>query len=100
MADTSIVLITGGNTGIGYEAVKALYASPEAHTILMGSRSLDKAAAAIKSIESEVTETKSSVVPIQIDIEDDSSIEKAFKEVENKYGRVDALINNAGKSQS
>jgi NAD(P)-dependent dehydrogenase (short-subunit alcohol dehydrogenase family) len=99
MADTSIVLITGGNTGIGYETVKALYGSPEAHTILMGSRSMDKAAEAIKTLESEVSETKSTVVPIQIDIEDDASIEKAFKEVESKFGRVDALVNNAGKSQ-
>jgi NAD(P)-dependent dehydrogenase (short-subunit alcohol dehydrogenase family) len=100
MADTSIVLITGGNTGIGYETVKALYGSPEAHTILMGSRSMDKAAEAIKTLESEVSETKSTVVPIQIDIEDDASIEKAFKEVESKFGRVDALVNNAGKSQN
>jgi NAD(P)-dependent dehydrogenase (short-subunit alcohol dehydrogenase family) len=99
MADTSIVLITGGNTGIGYETVKALYGSPEAHTILMGSRSMDKAAEAIKTLESEVSETKSTVVPIQIDIEDDASIEKALKEVESKFGRVDALVNNAGKSQ-
>lgn len=98
MADTTIVLITGGNSGIGYETVKALYASPEAHTILMGSRSLDKAAEAIKTLQSEVSETSSEVVPIQIDIEDDASIEKAFKEVESKYGRVDALVNNAGKS--
>jgi hypothetical protein len=100
MSDSSIVLITGGNTGIGYETVKALYASPEAHTILMGSRSMDKAVEAIKTLESEVQETKSTVVPIQIDIEDDASIEKAFKEVESKYGKVDALVNNAGKSQS
>jgi NAD(P)-dependent dehydrogenase (short-subunit alcohol dehydrogenase family) len=97
MADSSIVLITGGNTGIGYETVKALYASPQAHTILMGSRSLDKANDAISALESEISETKSKVVPVQIDIEDDASIEAAFKEIEGKYGRIDALVNNAGK---
>jgi len=96
MAEKSIVLITGGNTGIGYETVKALYASPEAHIILMGSRSIDKAKDAISTLQSEVTDSKSEVVPIQIDIEDDTSIENAFKEVESKYKRVDALVNNAG----
>jgi NAD(P)-dependent dehydrogenase (short-subunit alcohol dehydrogenase family) len=100
MAETSIVLITGGNTGIGYETVKALYASAQAHTILMGSRSLEKAKEAISTLQGEVTETKSEVVSIQIDIEDDSSIENAFKEVESKYGRIDALVNNAGKSRT
>ena len=96
MAEKSIVLITGGNTGIGYETVKALYSSPEAHIILMGSRSVDKAKDAISTLQSEVTDSKSEVVPIQIDIEDDTSIDKAFKEVESKYKRVDALVNNAG----
>jgi NAD(P)-dependent dehydrogenase (short-subunit alcohol dehydrogenase family) len=96
MAESSIVLITGGNTGIGYESVKALYASPQPHTILMGSRSLEKAKDAISMLQSEVSESKSYIVPVQIDIEDDASIESAFKDIESKHGRVDALINNAG----
>ncbi|KAH7382697.1 hypothetical protein DE146DRAFT_623900 [Phaeosphaeria sp. MPI-PUGE-AT-0046c] len=98
MAASSIVLITGGNTGIGYETVKALYASPEAHIILMGSRSLDKANDAISKLKSEINETKSTIEPIQIDIEDDASIESAFEQVKSKHGRIDALVNNAGGS--
>lgn len=97
MTDPRIVLITGGNTGIGYESVKALYASPQPHTILMGSRSLEKAENSISKLKAEVLESESEVVPIQIDIEDDASIEKAFREVESKYGRLDTLVNNAGK---
>jgi NAD(P)-dependent dehydrogenase (short-subunit alcohol dehydrogenase family) len=96
MPSNNIVLITGGNTGIGYESVKALYASPTAHTILMGSRSLNKARAAISTLQSEIPDSKSEIVPLQIDIEDDNSIENVFKEVETKYGKVDALVNNAG----
>jgi NAD(P)-dependent dehydrogenase (short-subunit alcohol dehydrogenase family) len=91
-----IVLITGGNTGLGFETVKALYASPTAHTILMGSRSLEKADAALKSLESEIPESKSEIVALQIDIEDDASIDKCFKRVASEYGRVDTLVNNAG----
>ena len=63
----------------------------------MGSRSLEKAESSISKLKAEVLESKSEVVPIQIDIEDDASIEKAFGEVESKYGRVDTLVNNAGK---
>ena len=99
MSNKSIVLITGGNTGIGYESVKALYASPQEHIILMGTRTLDKAHSAISKLQGEVSSSKSEVVPIQIDIEDDASIDTCYKEVESKYGRVDALVNNAGKSK-
>lgn len=97
MAEKSIVLVTGGNTGIGYESVKALYASSEPHIVLMGSRSIEKAHDAIKQLQSEVTETKSEVVPVQIDIEDDASIERLHKDIESKYGKLDVLVNNAGK---
>lgn len=97
MAEMSVVFTTGGNTGIGWETCKAIYASSNAHTILMGSRSVEKAKDAIAKIQSEVPKSKSEIVPLQIDIEDDASVENAFKEVESKYGKVDALINNAGK---
>jgi NAD(P)-dependent dehydrogenase (short-subunit alcohol dehydrogenase family) len=97
MADTSnIVLITGGNTGIGYETVKALYASPSTHTILMGSRSLTKATDAIATLVAEIPDSKSSIEPLQIDIEDDESLEAAFEYVKSKYARIDTLVNNAG----
>lgn len=96
MTDNHVVLITGGNTGIGYETVKALYESGIPYVILMGSRSLDKAKDAISKLQSEVSTSKSEVVPVQIDIESDDSIANAVKEVESKYGRLDTLINNAG----
>lgn len=96
MSEKPIVLVTGGNTGIGYETVKALYASSNAHTILMGSRSLDKAAAAISEIRAEIPSSKSTMEAIQIDIEDDASIDACFSTVSSKYGKVDALVNNAG----
>lgn len=95
--DKTIVLITGANTGIGYESVKALYASPTSYTILMGSRSLDKAHEAIKTIQTAVTSSTSEIVPVQLDIEDDTSIEKCRAFVESEYGRLDGLVNNAGK---
>ncbi|KAI0609184.1 FabG Dehydrogenase with different specificities (related to short-chain alcohol dehydrogenase) [Pyrenophora tritici-repentis] len=96
MSSTSIVLITGGNTGIGYEAVKALYVSSQPYTIFMGSRSLEKAETAIAKLKSEVPESKNEVSALQVDIEDDESIEKAFGEVHGKWRRVDGLVNNAG----
>jgi NAD(P)-dependent dehydrogenase (short-subunit alcohol dehydrogenase family) len=96
MSDKPIVLVTGGNTGIGYETVKALYASTTPHIVLMGSRSIERAEAAIKTLESDVPDSKSEIALIQIDIEDDASIKSSYKVVETKYGKLDALVNNAG----
>ncbi|KAF7518901.1 hypothetical protein G7054_g13290 [Neopestalotiopsis clavispora] len=95
MADRRIVLITGGNTGIGYEAVKAFLQSDKSYHVLMGSRSIDKAMAAIEQLKSEVPETANTVDVVQIDIASDQSIEKAFDYIKTTFNRIDALVNNA-----
>ncbi|KAJ0414146.1 hypothetical protein BJY00DRAFT_295629 [Aspergillus carlsbadensis] len=96
MADSRIVFITGANTGIGYQIVKALYSADKPYTVIVGSRSLSKAEDAISSLKAAFSTSKNTLVPLTIDIESDESIQTAAEEVETKFGRIDALINNAG----
>ncbi len=96
MASLKVVLVTGGNNGIGFETVKALLQSNKAYHILMGSRSLDKAKRAIATLHKDCPETTNTVEAVQVDLTSDESIEAAFKQVKASPGRIDALINNAG----
>ena len=96
MATNTIVLITGGNTGIGYETVKALLGSERVYHILLAGRDINKAREAANSASSEI-ESKSTVEATQVDVEDDDSIAKAFEQVSSKHPRIDCLINNAGE---
>ena len=96
MASRKIVLVTGGNNGIGYETVKALLESKKPYHILMGSRSVEKAKTAIETLKAEVPETSNTVEILQVDLTSDESIEKAFEDVKKGYGYLDVLINNAG----
>jgi hypothetical protein len=96
MASRKIVLVTGGNNGIGYETVKALLESQKPYHVLMGSRSIEKAKTAIETLKAEVLETSNTVEILQVDLTSDESIEKAFEEVKGKHGYLDVLINNAG----
>jgi len=93
-----LVLITGANTGIGYETAKALYQSPITYKILLTGRSLQKAEAAAKKIESEIGQSPSTISTLQLDITDDKSIEAAVQKVTSDFGGLDILINNAGAS--
>lgn len=96
MDQPTIVLVTGANTGLGFEIVKALYSSGKAYEVLVGGRSLVKAEEAANAIKKEVPSTRSKIWPMQIDIEDDESIQRIFDDVQSKFGRLDALVNNAG----
>ncbi|KAK8093500.1 hypothetical protein PG997_000185 [Apiospora hydei] len=98
MSDRHIVLITGANTGIGYEAAKALLESGRSYCILLGCRSLEKAQYAIERLGQEVPSTRSVLDAVQVDIASDESIEGAFEHVSASHGRLDALVNNAGAS--
>lgn len=98
MTDKTIVLITGANTGLGYQIVRALYSSDKAYEILLGGRSIEKAQQATQDVEAEFSSSKSHIETVQIDIEDDQSIQNLREHIKSKFGRLDVLVNNAGLS--
>lgn len=96
MAQQEVTLITGANTGLGYQIVRAFCQSDKAYNIIVGGRSSSKIDEAIQSAKAEFTSSPSSLSPLEVDIEDDDSIQKAFNKVQAQFGRVDVLLNNAG----
>ncbi|KAK7972195.1 hypothetical protein PG988_006329 [Apiospora saccharicola] len=91
-----IVVVTGANFGIGFEAVKAFLQSPNSYHVYLGSRSVEKGTQAIEQLRAQCPQTKNTVELLQVDLGSDASIEKAFEKVKNGPGHVDVLINNAG----
>ncbi len=85
------VFITGANTGIGFEAARAL--AEHGARVLIGCRNLDKANAAADRIRS--TAPNGDVVVVPLDLSDLSSVRAAAATVSTE-ARLDALINNAG----
>lgn len=96
--DRRVIFITGANTGLGFETAKVLFRSSRAYTILLGARNKDKAYAAVQQLWVEFPNSNTVVAPVQVDLENGLSIEKAFDLIAARYGRVDVLINNAGKN--
>ena len=96
MDSQEVVLVTGANTGLGFQIIRALCGSSKAYNILLAGRSLIKAQQAVTSATEDFPSSRSKLWPTQVDIEDDDSVQRAFDEVETKFGRLDALVNNAG----
>ena len=85
-----IALITGGNKGIGFETARQL-AKSGVHVII-GSRDRKKGVEASLKLQGEGL----AVEALAIDVNSQTSIAEAAREVEKKHGRLDILINNAG----
>lgn len=94
-SDKTVILVTGANTGLGYEVVKALAKSSTPYEIIVGCRTVSSGDTAIEEIKKEC-ETSSTFSTLQVDLESDSSLEKAIEEITAKHGRLDVLINNGG----
>ena len=87
-----IFIVTGANTGLGYETTLAL-AQQGAH-VIMACRNLSKAQAAKQSIEQAVPGAQLEVM--QIDLSKLKSVRQFAQAFRSKYNRLDVLINNAG----
>lgn len=90
VANKTIVLVTGANSGIGFEIVKSLASLRSDYQILLGCRNVSKGEQAAASMGAPLN-----VNPIQLDIANDASIEHCFKTIDQLFGRLDILINNA-----
>ena len=84
-------MLVDTSLGIGYEIVKSLAFLRSDYQILLGCRDTTEGEFAVSSMGA-----PANVNPIQLDITDDQSIENCVKAVEQHFGRVDVLINNAG----
>ena len=96
---SNVILVTGANTGLGLAIVRALYSSQTATIILLGCRSIEKGQTALGGFQSVRPGNISTKIEVlQINIEEDASINAAAHTVDKRFGKLDVLVNNAGKS--
>jgi protochlorophyllide reductase len=87
-----IALVTGGNSGLGYESVKAL--ARKNASVILACRDMGKGEAARKRIIEGWPGAGIEVIPL--DLASLASIRQFAGRLKEKYDRLDILINNAG----
>jgi NAD(P)-dependent dehydrogenase (short-subunit alcohol dehydrogenase family) len=84
-----IVLVTGGNRGIGREVVR--HVAHAGDLALLSARNVVQA----REVATELADAAGRVEIVPMDVIDSASITRAARHISNNHGRVDVLINNA-----
>src|SRR6202035_4674726 len=91
-----IAVITGANSGIGYQA--AWYLAGRGATVVLAARDAVKTKAAHDQLLGQVPEARLDTVAL--DLASLDSVRQAAIEIRARYPRLDLLINNAGVMMS
>lgn len=94
--ERKVALVTGGGTGIGKACAYCFLESGYAVAIV--GRRKDKIDEAAKELASEFGED--AVLSLAADVSKREDVKGIFDAIEAKYGRVDAVVNNAGVAPS
>ena len=90
--NTTTALVTGGNKGIGYAIAEGL--GRQGLRVLVGARDDDARNRAVEQLCASGIDADG----VRIDVTDDASVTAAATDVEERFGRLDVLVNNAGIS--
>lgn len=86
---TPTALVTGANRGIGFEIARQLGA--KGLRVVVGARDGEKGIAAARRLAEEGLDVEA----VALDVDDPSGPTRAVTELEERFGRLDVLVNNA-----
>ncbi len=85
-----VAIVTGASRGLGQYFARAL-ARAGAHLVLT-SRNRDS----LVAFEKELQPFRRKIIPLELDVRDQSSIERMASAAHDAFGHLDILVNNAG----
>lgn len=89
--DRPVMVVTGGSRGIGAATVRAAARQGFAVVVNYSSR-----ADAAEAVVDEVRSHGGRAIGVQADVSDEVAVVAMFERVDAEFGRLDALVNNAG----
>jgi len=85
-----VALITGAGSGIGYACARAL--AMKGFDLVLAGRRPER----LETCAQEVSTKGGETLVVPTDVSDPDAVAKLFGAIENKFGRLDLLFNNAG----
>ncbi len=95
LPDQKVILVTGSSNGIGRLAIETL--ARQGHTVYASMRDANGRNAVVRTeLQQLAKDDNLDLYVVELDVTDDTSVEKAVADIIKNAGRVDVLVNNAG----
>jgi ketoreductase len=91
-AKPRVAVVTGATSGIGLATARLLAVG--GHQVFIGARSAETVASTVKELQAEGLDADGAVV----DVRDTASVDAFVQSAVDRFGTVDVLVNNAGRS--
>lgn len=88
---SKVMLITGASRGIG--AATARLAAAQGYALCLN---YHRQQAAAEALVSEITQAGGQAIAVQADVADESQVMQLFAHIDQRFARLDVLVNNAG----
>ncbi|MFE2925741.1 SDR family oxidoreductase [Streptomyces goshikiensis] len=88
--EAKVVAITGASSGIGEETARRL--AGDGHRLLLGARRTDR----LDALTREINEAGGTAAFRRLDVTDATDVRDFVAAAQERYGRVDVMVNNAG----
>jgi len=89
--EKKVALVTGANTGVGFQIAKALVENN--YTVFVGARKLENG----RNAASQLGEN---AIAIELDVTKQNTISAAVEQIQQRFGKLTLLVNNAGISHA
>lgn len=85
-----VALVTGASSGLGRHLAASM--AQAGARVVAGARRVDQ----LEALAEEVRAAGGQLLPVRLDVEDETSIQAAYDLAEQQYGTVDVVLANAG----
>lgn len=89
-----VAIVTGGGSGIGFAVAESL--ATKGWRVVIAGRSVRRLEQAAVDLHAETGASGTPVLPMALDQRDPESARRLIDQTAAKFGRIDALVNNAG----
>ena len=95
VAPTRVVVVTGSNTGLGFELIKQLIYNENSFIAVLTARDIPSVQTALSTLDPHNVYSDR-LAAYQLEVTSEESVQRLASDLRSQFGQIDVVVNNAG----